>query len=166
MRRLRVGLYRISIFLDRFQRLHFSPNVRRDVGIHSNEESNDDEPDDPVADEPPAYAKWLMALSADDLLELEDTRLLVAEVLRSLYHPNYRTKRPTWANGLPYSVLQSSLNTMNPLSIAYLLKDPSNIELKNDKLNPLTEENQAFLDGAIWCALRLRGRGIRAGRVI
>lgn len=61
MRRLRVGLYRISIFLDRFQRLHFSPDVRRDFGI---------------------YAKWLMALSTDDLLELGDTRLLVAEVLR------------------------------------------------------------------------------------
>lgn len=164
-RRLRTGLYRISIFLDRFQRLQLFPEVRCDFGI-----LDEDDPDDEkesrvpaVQQEPPLYAKWLMALSTDELLELEDVRLLIVEAMLSLYPRGYRSDIQTWVNRLPYSILQSSLNTMNPMHIAYMLQYPEDLDLKDDELNALTEENQAFLDEAIWCTLRLRRRGVKAG---
>lgn len=160
-RRLRTGLYRISIFLDRFQHLQFSPEVKCDFGI-PDEDGDEQEP--PVAPQnPPLYAKWLMALSTDELLELEDVRLLIVEALRSLYPRGYRSDIQTWINRLPYSILQSSLNTMNPMHIAYMLQYPKDSGLKDDELNSLTEENQAFLDEAIWCTLRLRKRGVKTG---
>lgn len=164
-RRLRTGLYRISIFLDRFQRLQFFPDVKRDFGIPDDDDDDHfrEEPREPTAQEPPAYAKWLMALSTDELLELEDTRLLIVEAMRSLYPRGYRSDIQTWINRLPYSTLQSSLNTMNPMHIAYILQYPEDSDLKDDELNALSEENQAFLDEAIWCTLRLRRRGVKTG---
>lgn len=164
-RRLRTGLYRISIFLDRFQRLQLFPEVRCDFGIPDEDDADDEkESRVPVVQhEPPLYAKWLMALSTDELLELEDVRLLIVEAMLSLYPRGYRSDIQTWVNRLPYSILQSSLNTMNPMHIAYMLQYPEDSELKDDELNALTEENQAFLDEAIWCTLRLRRRGVKAG---
>lgn len=173
-RRLRSGLYRISIFLDRFQRLHFFPDVKCDFGIPDDDgdddyngngdgDPKDQEPRGTIAQEVPEYAKWLMALSTDELLELEDTRLLIVQVMRNLYPRGYRSDIQTWINRLPYSILQSSLNTMNPMYIAHILQCPEDSDLKDDELNALTEENQAFLDEAIWCTLRLRRRGVKAG---
>lgn len=168
-RRLRSGLYRISIFLDRFQRLQFFPDVKCDFGIPDDDDDDDEddnfkeEPRGAIAQEQPEYAKWLMALSTDELLELEDTRLLIVQVMRNLYPRGYRSDIQTWINRLPYSILQSSLNTMNPMYIAYILQCPEDSDLKDDELNALTDENQAFLDEAIWCTLRLRRRGVKAG---
>lgn len=164
-RRLRTGLYRISIFLDRFQRLQFFPDVKRDFGIPDEDDdlTEDDSRVPVIQQELPAYARWLMALSTDELLELEDVRLLIVETMRSLYPRGYRSDIQTWINRLPYSILQSSLNTMNPMHIAYILQYPEDSDLKDDELNALTEENQAFLDEAIWCALRLRKRGVKTG---
>lgn len=168
-RRLRSGLYRISIFLDRFQRLQFFPDVKCDFGIPDDDDANfreeeeEEKPRRPVIQELPEYAKWLMELSTDELLELEDTRLLIVQVMRNLYPRGYRSDIQTWINRLPYSILQSSLNTMNPMYIAHILQCPKDSDLKDDELNALTEENQAFLDEAIWCTLRLRRRGVKAG---
>lgn len=164
-RRLRTGLYRVSIFLDRFQRLQFFPDAKRDFGIlDEDDELTEEESRVPVVQqELPLYARWLMALSTDELLELEDVRLLIIKTMRSLYPCGYRSDIQTWINHLPYSILQSSLNTMNPMHIAYILQYPEDSNLKDDELNALMEENQAFLDEAIWCALRLRKRGVGTG---